>query len=231
MPVPRGTRPHHDAAAPGHRGPSIVTGGLCWPAPPYRPPPPRPSRSRTRAGRPGQSPLRPSAAPLRVIAAGGMPGWQFTLIAVAGALVAATAAVFLDLAWASRQSASTRPRDGYWPQLTHNQGPGAAPGPARQSHGIDPPVCHPGTQIRAANALIRPQSVPTRTKASLRGCAEAQVARRDRLPGQPPSSAGGAGSASWRWAATRPPGHATKSDRTRAGRQTIRAASSTLRAA
>lgn len=43
----------------------------------------------------------------RVIAAGGMPGWQITLIALAAALVAATAAVFLDRDRASRQAAST----------------------------------------------------------------------------------------------------------------------------
>ena len=36
------------------------------------------------------------AARVQVITAGGMPGWQITLIAVAAALVAATAAVFLD---------------------------------------------------------------------------------------------------------------------------------------
>ena len=42
-----------------------------------------------------------------MITAGGMPGWQITLIAVAAALVAATAAVFLDRARASNQSAST----------------------------------------------------------------------------------------------------------------------------
>jgi hypothetical protein len=42
------------------------------------------------------------AAPMRVIAAGGMPGWQITLIAVA----AGTAAVFLDRARAGRRPAS-----------------------------------------------------------------------------------------------------------------------------
>ena len=41
-----------------------------------------------------------------MIAAGGMPGWQITLIALAAALVAATAAVFLDRTRASRRSAS-----------------------------------------------------------------------------------------------------------------------------
>ena len=42
------------------------------------------------------------ASPVQVIAAGGMPGWQITVIA----LVAAAAAVFLDRARASRRSAS-----------------------------------------------------------------------------------------------------------------------------
>jgi hypothetical protein len=46
------------------------------------------------------------AAPIRVIPAGGMPGWQITLIAVAAALVAGTAAVFLDRARAARRPAS-----------------------------------------------------------------------------------------------------------------------------
>jgi hypothetical protein len=46
------------------------------------------------------------AAPIRVIAAGGMPGWQITLIAVAAALAAGTAAVFLDRARAGRRPAS-----------------------------------------------------------------------------------------------------------------------------
>jgi hypothetical protein len=41
-----------------------------------------------------------------VITAGGMPGWQITLIALAAALAAATAAVFLDRVRASRRSAS-----------------------------------------------------------------------------------------------------------------------------
>jgi glucose/arabinose dehydrogenase len=53
------------------------------------------------------APATSPAAPVQVITAGGMPGWQITLIAVAAALVAATAAVFLDRARASSRSAST----------------------------------------------------------------------------------------------------------------------------
>jgi len=46
-------------------------------------------------------------SPVQVITAGGMPGWQITLIALAAALAAATAAVILDRAWAGRQTPST----------------------------------------------------------------------------------------------------------------------------
>jgi hypothetical protein len=46
------------------------------------------------------------ASPVQVIAAGGMPGWQITVIALAAALVAAATAVFLDRARAGRRSAS-----------------------------------------------------------------------------------------------------------------------------
>jgi hypothetical protein len=57
---------------------------------------------------PGDGPYGPAAAPaVPVITAGGMPGWQITLIAVAAALVAATAAVFLDRIRASHRSAIT----------------------------------------------------------------------------------------------------------------------------
>jgi hypothetical protein len=41
--------------------------------------------------------------PVRVIAEGGMPGWQITLIALAAALVTAVTAVLLDRARASRK--------------------------------------------------------------------------------------------------------------------------------
>ena len=56
---------------------------------------------------PPDGPYGPAAAPaVRVITADGMPGWQITLIAIAAALVAATAAVFLDRVRVSRRSAS-----------------------------------------------------------------------------------------------------------------------------
>jgi hypothetical protein len=42
---------------------------------------------------------------VRVITAGGTPGWQIAVIAIAAALTAAAAAVFLDRARASRRSA------------------------------------------------------------------------------------------------------------------------------
>jgi hypothetical protein len=57
---------------------------------------------------PGDGPYGPAAAPaVQVITAGGMPGWQITLIAVAAALVAATSAVFLDRVRTSHRSAAT----------------------------------------------------------------------------------------------------------------------------
>ena len=57
---------------------------------------------------PGDGPYGPvPALAVRVIGAGGMPGWQITLIAVAAGLVAATAAVVLDRARASHRVART----------------------------------------------------------------------------------------------------------------------------
>ena len=50
-------------------------------------------------------PARATGTTVRVITAGGMPGWQIALIVVAAALAAAAAAVFLDRARASRRSA------------------------------------------------------------------------------------------------------------------------------
>jgi hypothetical protein len=56
---------------------------------------------------PPDGPYGPAAAPaVRVITVGGMPGWQITLIAIAAALAAATAAVFLDRVRTSRRSVS-----------------------------------------------------------------------------------------------------------------------------
>ena len=50
--------------------------------------------------------LAAQGSTIQVIAAGGMPGWQITLIAIAAALAAATTAVLLDRARASRRTAS-----------------------------------------------------------------------------------------------------------------------------
>jgi hypothetical protein len=53
---------------------------------------------------PGEgSGIAPPPPPVRVIAEGGMPGWQITLIALAAALVTAVAAVLIDRARASRK--------------------------------------------------------------------------------------------------------------------------------
>jgi len=80
---------------------AIVAGGvLAWAAA-------VPAASASIIPVPGDGPYGPAAAPaVRVITTGGMPGWQIALIAVAAALVAATAAVFLDRVRASRRSAS-----------------------------------------------------------------------------------------------------------------------------
>jgi hypothetical protein len=48
----------------------------------------------------------PAQAPAGVVTAGGMPGWQITLIALGAALVAAIAAVRLDRTRAARRAAS-----------------------------------------------------------------------------------------------------------------------------
>jgi len=50
---------------------------------------------------------RASDAPVTVITAGGMPGWQITLIALGAALVAAVAAVTLDRTLATRRPVSS----------------------------------------------------------------------------------------------------------------------------
>jgi hypothetical protein len=47
--------------------------------------------------------IAPPPPPVRVIAEGGMPGWQIALIALAAALVAAAVAVLLDRARAARK--------------------------------------------------------------------------------------------------------------------------------
>ena len=50
---------------------------------------------------------RAADAPVTVITAGGMPGWQITLIALGAALVGAIAAVILDRTLATRRSVSS----------------------------------------------------------------------------------------------------------------------------
>jgi hypothetical protein len=53
---------------------------------------------------PGEgSGIAPPLPPVRVIAEGGMPGWQITLIALVAALVTAVTAVLIDRARASRK--------------------------------------------------------------------------------------------------------------------------------
>jgi hypothetical protein len=43
---------------------------------------------------------------VHAVNAGGMPGWQITLIAVGAALAAAALAVLIDRAWAARRRAT-----------------------------------------------------------------------------------------------------------------------------
>ena len=66
-----------------------------WPAPPA----------------PGSipQPVLQAPVPVRVhtVIVGGMPGWQIALIAVGAALLAATAAVLLERAWAARRKTIT----------------------------------------------------------------------------------------------------------------------------
>jgi hypothetical protein len=56
----------------------------------------------------GTTPVAPvPATTVRVITPGGMAGWQIALIALAAALVAATAAVLVDRARTARRTATT----------------------------------------------------------------------------------------------------------------------------
>jgi hypothetical protein len=55
------------------------------------------------------SPTQPAPTPagtIRVVAGGGMPGWQITLIALGAALLAGAVAVVLDRALAARRATS-----------------------------------------------------------------------------------------------------------------------------
>jgi len=69
--------------------------------------------------------VAPPSQVTATVVAGGMPGWQITLIAVGAALLAATAAVYLDRAHRARDMTRAAPEpstrgenDGYrvpWP--------------------------------------------------------------------------------------------------------------------
>jgi hypothetical protein len=103
-----GRAPRLSAAARLHRITAVLTaaaiGMLAWAAIPAASAATIPVPGPGAAYGPAPAAL---STPAEVITAGGMPGWQITLIAIAAALVAATAAVFLDRARASRQIAST----------------------------------------------------------------------------------------------------------------------------
>jgi hypothetical protein len=53
---------------------------------------------------PGAPVIAPPGLVTDTVVAGGMPGWQITLIAVGAALLTATAAVFLDRARTARRN-------------------------------------------------------------------------------------------------------------------------------
>ena len=53
------------------------------------------------------APEAPAQLPVHTVVAVGMPGWQIALIAIGAALVAATAAVLLDRARATRRRPAT----------------------------------------------------------------------------------------------------------------------------
>jgi hypothetical protein len=77
---------------------AIAGGALAWAA--------VPAASAAVIPVPGPGAAYGPAATVQVITAGGMPGWQITLIAIAAALAAATAAVLLDRARTSRRAPS-----------------------------------------------------------------------------------------------------------------------------
>jgi hypothetical protein len=55
----------------------------------------------------GPDVVRQHLVPVHAVVTGGMPGWQITLIAAGAALLAATVAVLLDRARATRREAVT----------------------------------------------------------------------------------------------------------------------------
>ena len=65
------------------------------------------SRVPPESGGSAGAPVPPAPVPAHTIIAGGMPGWQIALIAAGAALVAATVAVLLDRARATRRKAIT----------------------------------------------------------------------------------------------------------------------------
>jgi hypothetical protein len=56
---------------------------------------------------PPEHTVAPLYHPAQIVATGGMPGWAIILIAVGAGLLAATAAVLADRAWAGRRRAIT----------------------------------------------------------------------------------------------------------------------------
>ena len=52
-------------------------------------------------------PVHQAPVPVHTVVIGGMPDWQIALIAIGAALIAATAAVLADRAWAARRKTIT----------------------------------------------------------------------------------------------------------------------------
>jgi hypothetical protein len=71
---------------------AVAPGALAQPFPP-RPP--------------GWDKHPPPGAGIHIVVVGGIPGWQIALIAIGAALLAATAAVLADRAWAIRRKTIT----------------------------------------------------------------------------------------------------------------------------
>ena len=83
-----------------------IPGPAGYIAPTAEPPPIREKHPPLPAGHIHQ-PLHQAPFPVHTAVIGGMPGWQIALIAIGAALVAATAAVVVDRAWAARHKPVT----------------------------------------------------------------------------------------------------------------------------
>jgi len=79
---------------------SMLAMGAAAPAALANLPPPEPTGA-------AAAPVTPAPLPAHVVVAGGMPGWQITLIAIGAALFAATLGLLLDRVWTARRRVTT----------------------------------------------------------------------------------------------------------------------------